>query len=790
MSKRRKSQDYSRPIDKIVRSSFSWWGKNFVFIKKTKLKNWQALLIAALLIGFSAGIIWTIRSNMHSTSDAGTRKIKDKYKEYERKYDKDKYKKSYQIVKEVKRKYHDRYLNMKRIYPVMKELPRPSDNEISQGLGYYPEIQELGYTPANFHQAWKDYNLYRRYKKYKRFRELEELYEEIKEEEEEEEREDNEICEDDECINVNFDLEIFEYKLSPEKDEYSEGEEVEVIISLKNEGPEGKEVEAGVFKIKHGEEVKEIEEYEKKTVKKISMQGGEREDNFSLGKIVITQDLKEDYYLKAIVDPYDELLEIDEYNNSLDISIPIGDGPPIPPADCFNEDGKIYMPAETDKRCCDNLDTWAKGMDTRISVGANCYETNLVAGALLEMCIDCGDGNCSEWENPCNCASDCGSQNATFEDKDEFCESGIYTKLCSEDNADRPTELCSLCESACIGPECDKPDLEILEVEFRHGDTGQAQDVFYAGEPIILFVKVINNGTKDSFQTEVVFIDKDGDPYTALVFPPIAANGVISEAEAPGPIYLEQPGDHHFEIIVDHNEVNEESNEDNNIFNKVVTIKSDCLKEGETYMPDGNKACCDDLEEWDVGLDTTLSIADTCYDTNSLPGSPQKICLDLNNGTCSAWENPCNSPSDCQGGQNADFADENQFCASSTYTNLCGDVNNPERPQELCSLCQEFCADEGEEVYSSETLGPTECCRADLGIKPAFGGFDTETGACTASNNGVIGHCIAGWDEQCGNGVCENGNNPRPDKGEDRCNCDDCRLPDFVITDVRILGEE
>ena len=72
--------------------------------------------------------------------------------------------------------------------------------------------------------------------------------------------------------------------------------------------------------------------------------------------------------------------------------------------------------------CCEGLTEWPSGMDTRISIGGSCYETGLVAGAPVGTCIDCGDGSCSELEDPCNCAQDCpDGQNADYGSLEEFC---------------------------------------------------------------------------------------------------------------------------------------------------------------------------------------------------------------------------------------------------------------------------------------------------------------------------------------------------------------------------------
>ncbi len=77
---------------------------------------------------------------------------------------------------------------------------------------------------------------------------------------------------------------------------------------------------------------------------------------------------------------------------------------------------------------------------------------------------------------------------------------------------------------------------------------------------------------------------------------------------------------------------------------------------------------------------------------------------------------------------------------------------------------EEACADTGERVYINESFGPTYCCSEDDDIKLPF---TPDEGGCLAASNGIAGTCVTGWDDNCGNGSCET--------GEDPCNCEqDC----------------
>ncbi|MDP7081282.1 MAG: Kazal-type serine protease inhibitor domain-containing protein [Candidatus Undinarchaeales archaeon] len=77
--------------------------------------------------------------------------------------------------------------------------------------------------------------------------------------------------------------------------------------------------------------------------------------------------------------------------------------------DCAKE-GEKYSKVFTDDypdRCCDGLTAWESGMDTRKVNNGKCVETNLLSGSPVGTCINCGNGECEENENICNCPTDC-----------------------------------------------------------------------------------------------------------------------------------------------------------------------------------------------------------------------------------------------------------------------------------------------------------------------------------------------------------------------------------------------
>lgn len=63
-----------REIDKLAHEVHSWWGRTFVFIKKTQVKTWQGVFILAFVAGVVAAIVWTVSLNIQTSSDAAAGK--------------------------------------------------------------------------------------------------------------------------------------------------------------------------------------------------------------------------------------------------------------------------------------------------------------------------------------------------------------------------------------------------------------------------------------------------------------------------------------------------------------------------------------------------------------------------------------------------------------------------------------------------------------------------------------------------------------------------------------------
>lgn len=122
----------------------------------------------------------------------------------------------------------------------------------------------------------------------------------------------------------------------------------------------------------------------------------------------------------------------------------------IPEENCAKE-GEMYSDVFTDRyleHCCEGLTEFYAGMDTRISIGDECYTTMMTAGAPYGICINCGNGICEDIENVCNCPEDCGNgENSQYSTGGEFCEKEweIWKEAC-EITPMKDFPICDLCE--------------------------------------------------------------------------------------------------------------------------------------------------------------------------------------------------------------------------------------------------------------------------------------------------------------------------------------------------------
>jgi hypothetical protein len=59
-----------RDVDTLVQDISVWWGRTFVFIKKTKVETWKGVAILAFIAGIAATIVWVVSFNMQMSSRA------------------------------------------------------------------------------------------------------------------------------------------------------------------------------------------------------------------------------------------------------------------------------------------------------------------------------------------------------------------------------------------------------------------------------------------------------------------------------------------------------------------------------------------------------------------------------------------------------------------------------------------------------------------------------------------------------------------------------------------------
>ncbi len=113
-----------------------------------------------------------------------------------------------------------------------------------------------------------------------------------------------------------------------------------------------------------------------------------------------------------------------------------------------------------------------------------------------------------------------------------------------------------------------------------------------------------------------------------------------------------------------------------------------CAEEGEqfskVFTDEYSEICCEGLTEWASGMDTEISIADTCYETRLMGGSPIGTCINCGNEVCEDIENPCNCPDDCVGEGKSDYLTTEEFCEEGNDI-YCSSEEAMYLP--LCKLC-------------------------------------------------------------------------------------------------------
>jgi hypothetical protein len=188
-----------------------------------------------------------------------------------------------------------------------------------------------------------------------------------------------------------------------------------------------------------------------------------------------------------------------------------------------------------------------------------------------------------------------------------------------------------------------------------------------------------------------------------------------------------------------------------------------CAKEGEKYSPVYSEypaGCCDTLTAWASGMDTRISIGDTCYETGLLAGSPVGTCINCGNGVCEELENVCNCEADCSGGINSKYADAEAFCAKGWNGIIKGGCSDEVKGYPICGLCPPNTVDNNTLQAACKaaggTVGTSLCCGSvsdfpDLCV----------IGACgcgpNASHEVLVCRCTEGqcWDSKLEDCVTE-----------------------------------
>lgn len=135
-----------------------------------------------------------------------------------------------------------------------------------------------------------------------------------------------------------------------------------------------------------------------------------------------------------------------------------------------------------------------------------------------------------------------------------------------------------------------------------------------------------------------------------------------------------------------------------------IVLPPECASEGREFSSIFKQwypnKCCQGLTEFLLGMDTRISIADGCYETNRVTGWPVGVCLNCRNKTCEEIESVCSCPEDCVGRARSDFQTIKEFCQSEKgWKRHCGapGVNGY---LEICRMCKDVGIEAG--------IGPDE----------------------------------------------------------------------------------
>lgn len=60
----------AREVDKMTQEVHSFWGKTFVFIRRTRVRTWKMVFVVAFISGAAAALIWTVSIKIQTSSDA------------------------------------------------------------------------------------------------------------------------------------------------------------------------------------------------------------------------------------------------------------------------------------------------------------------------------------------------------------------------------------------------------------------------------------------------------------------------------------------------------------------------------------------------------------------------------------------------------------------------------------------------------------------------------------------------------------------------------------------------
>ncbi|MBD3300091.1 MAG: hypothetical protein GF347_01940, partial [Candidatus Moranbacteria bacterium] len=334
------------------------------------------------------------------------------------------------------------------------------------------------------------------------------------------------------------------------------GEEIQFEVEIRNLGS-GK-VESGSFlTLNYEDQSKELT-----ILREIASQGNER--IVIPAEFISFNEPRENLAVVFEIKPPLLAIEENTINNSKEIRITVSEAS----VGCADEGEEVYLNASAGEpsQCCSSDLEIIPSISSMLSIGDDCYSTNLSVRSSKGICINKGDDLCQQYENPCNSQADCqGGQNADYATKEEFCASDAYANFCNAPQP--PQDLCSLCERL--------PDFVITDVKAVSERSNSETDI-KVNDQVVIKATVKNVGSSDSAPTNLQLSIQADSVEKLADIPALSVNQeVVIETDS---LMFSEPKTVTVQILADSTQTVDEIDENNNVYEKSFSVEGEILK--------------------------------------------------------------------------------------------------------------------------------------------------------------------------------------------------------------------